>query len=116
VRGQRVRWSVAAQVEAQVVGAREGAAAERACEGPVAGVLARVARQLVRAREAPRAPRPPAPVRLLACTTTYMGYTRKTSISEPWSTDTMLSVYLFSEAYQIHCNYAVYVYLLVSYR
>jgi hypothetical protein len=25
-------------------------------------------------------------------------------------------VYLFSEAYQIHCNYAVYVYLLVSYR
>jgi hypothetical protein len=40
---------------------------------------------------------------------TRMGYTRKTSVSQPWSTDNILSVSLFSEAYFSHCNYVVYV-------
>jgi hypothetical protein len=40
-------------------------------------------------------------------TLAYLKYTRKTSVSEPWSTDA-------SEAYHSHCNYIVHVYLIIS--
>lgn len=54
-------------VQRQVVGAREGTVAEVALEGPVARVLAVVAREFVRARELPAAAVPVAVVGLLAC-------------------------------------------------
>ncbi|KDR23644.1 hypothetical protein L798_11562 [Zootermopsis nevadensis] len=57
---------VALHVEGQVVGARERPLAEAALERAVAGVLAVVASQLVRARELPTAALPAALVRLLA--------------------------------------------------
>ena len=54
-------------VQRQVVGAREGTVAQVALEGPVARVLAVVARELVRSRELPAAAFPVAVVGLLAC-------------------------------------------------
>ena len=54
------------EMQREVVRPRECFAAQAALEGPVVGVLARVARQLVRARELPAAVVPPANVRLLA--------------------------------------------------
>lgn len=54
-------------VQCQVVGAREGTVAQVALEGPVARVLAVVARELVRSRELPAAAFPVAVVGLLAC-------------------------------------------------
>lgn len=54
-------------VQRQMVGAREGTVAQVALEWPVAGVLAVVAGELVRARELPAAAVPVAMVGLLAC-------------------------------------------------
>lgn len=54
-------------VQRQVVGAREGTVAQVALEGPVARVLAVVAREFVGARELPAAAVPVAVVGLLAC-------------------------------------------------
>lgn len=59
--------SVPLHVQRQVVGAREGALAFVALEWLLARVLPEVARQLVRPSELPRAARPRARVRLLAC-------------------------------------------------
>lgn len=58
---------VSLHVQRQVVGAREGTVAQVALEGPVARVLAVVARELVRSRELPAAAFPVAVVGLLAC-------------------------------------------------
>jgi len=60
---------VSLEVEGEVVGAGEGAAARPTAERLVAGVLAVVTTQLVGAREPPLAAVPLAPERTLAYTT-----------------------------------------------
>lgn len=68
MRGAAPSWlQVALHVQRQVVGAREGAVAEVALEGPVARVLAVVPCEFIGARELPAAAFPVAVVRLFAC-------------------------------------------------
>ena len=64
---------VALHVQRQVVAPAEGALAEVALEGAVAGVLAVVTRQLVRARELPAAALPRAGVRLFPSVSADVG-------------------------------------------